>query len=414
MFWKKNNTSENDIEKVEKELKQVTELPYLKELINLKGENEMTKALLAYSIAHTELIYLESNFKNEQAVALASELNTVSQETLASSEEISASSTRISEVMEQLTIRKNVSEFAHFQKLEDEFQESISSVVQNSAHLRQEITHIDSITSDIATIATQTNLLSLNASIEAARAGESGRGFDVVAKEVRKLSEQTKDSVVKVGEVAKNVESSSRDADRSLHSLQEKLSNYMESMSGVGEALKENVIEIEQTNLAALQELNSALAKQTETSSSIVDISNQLYESSKIGGIPTETITNLYTIMVPFIKLYEEEDMMSILAARLNDHANFLRNITQNISTLTSVANHHECKFGIWCDTNKEKLEQARSFSKLYNEHRQFHMDANQLVRDKTIINVEKLLASSERVLEAFMNMSKEIKNIKL
>lgn len=414
MFWKKSTASHMENNKVETEEKAVMEIPYLKELISLKGENEMTKALLAYSIAHTELIYLEANFKNEQAVELASQLNNVSQETLASSEEISASSTRINEVMEQLTIRKNVTEFAHFQEIEDEFQESISSVVQNSTHLRQEISHIDSITSDIATIATQTNLLSLNASIEAARAGESGRGFDVVAKEVRKLSEQTKESVVKVGEVAKNVESSSRDADQSLHSLQEKLSNYMETMSGVGEALKENVIEIEQSNLAALQELNLALVKQTETSSSIVDISNQLYESSKFGGISTDTINNLYTIMEPFIKLCEEEDIKSILAARLNDHANFLRNITQNIESLTSVVNHHECKFGKWCDSNKEKLNQAYSFQKLYDEHKQFHLDANELVRENSIVNIEKLLASSERVLEAFMNMSKEIENIKL
>ncbi|QSX08231.1 hypothetical protein J0B03_10600 [Alkalibacter rhizosphaerae] len=64
------------------------------------------------------------------------------------------------------------------------------------------------ILSFIEDISSQTNLLGLNAAIEAARAGEYGRGFDVVAKEIRKLSSKSSDSVKEVAEVLKNIKSS--------------------------------------------------------------------------------------------------------------------------------------------------------------------------------------------------------------
>ena len=75
-------------------------------------------------------------------------------------------------------------------------------------HLEEHSKDIQSIVTTIRAIASQTNLLALNAAIEAARAGEYGRGFDVVAKEVRKLSGNVQDSIV---EVRKGIETITED-----------------------------------------------------------------------------------------------------------------------------------------------------------------------------------------------------------
>nr|WP_068986816.1 MULTISPECIES: methyl-accepting chemotaxis protein [Lysinibacillus] len=86
-------------------------------------------------------------------------------------------------------------------------QESVDNV-KNLAQLQKQAESIKGIVKTIQEIASQTNLLALNAAIEAARAGEYGRGFDVVAKEVRKLSVRVEQSI---SEVKSNVEGIERE-----------------------------------------------------------------------------------------------------------------------------------------------------------------------------------------------------------
>ncbi len=100
----------------------------------------------------------------------------------------------------------------------DSLRQLQNAIIENSKVSRRIIEQVEELSSKSATIAeittmikdiaNQTNLLALNASIESARAGEHGKGFAVVAEEIRKLSEQTKNSIIGIEEVIAEVSSS--------------------------------------------------------------------------------------------------------------------------------------------------------------------------------------------------------------
>ncbi|QNU66102.1 hypothetical protein EHE19_014615 [Ruminiclostridium herbifermentans] len=84
---------------------------------------------------------------------------------------------------------------------------SNSSKLSNAMDiLEKKSTEIGEITAIINSIAEKTNLLSLNASIEAARAGESGKGFSIIASEIRILAEQSKDSIININKIIEEVQ----------------------------------------------------------------------------------------------------------------------------------------------------------------------------------------------------------------
>ena len=135
----------------------------------------------------------------------------------------------------------------------------------------QDITRIMGVISDIAD---QTNLLALNAAIEAARAGEAGRGFAVVADEVRKLAEKTMASTHDVGNAIKAIQESTAKSTASVDNAVAQIEEATQFANESGRALEEIVATAEVT----ADQVNAIAAASEEQSAASEEINHSILE----------------------------------------------------------------------------------------------------------------------------------------
>jgi methyl-accepting chemotaxis protein len=148
-----------------------------------------------------------------------------------------------------------------------EIADDIQSVVVKMQELGTASDRIGAIVEVIDAIADQTNLLALNAAIEAARAGEHGRGFAVVADEVRKLAESSAQSTREIGKLVKDIQAKTTEVVRSTTASGEKAVSGLEmadlagrSIGDISSAVGEANRLIEQISMAAREQATGASA----------------------------------------------------------------------------------------------------------------------------------------------------------
>jgi methyl-accepting chemotaxis protein len=169
-------------------------------------------------------------------------------------------------------------------------EQSVSQSAQVIEELGNESDKIGAIVDAISQIAEQTNLLALNAAIEAARAGEHGRGFAVVADEVRKLAEQSSSSAGEIASLITSIQSKARNAVSVMHDGVTQVQNGVGAVNGAGTSFKD-IAEMVQQVVDETDEMERTVAGLASNAVTISEAINKISEMSRNVAAEAETVS---------------------------------------------------------------------------------------------------------------------------
>lgn len=215
--------------------------------------------------------------QNERVAHIAQSMHEMS----ASSQEVSAQSASQASVMQETTalVNTGTQQVKIANTMIHELAENINSSTQTTAKLNDHAQDISSVITVIEGIAQQTNLLALNAAIEAARAGEQGRGFAVVADEVRTLAQRTQQSASEVVGIIGQLQEHSSTTLTMMDTGLVKTQQNVVSMDKAGQTFAQIEKAIHE-NLDSASLIATAAEQQTQTLQSIEQFVNAIRSSN--------------------------------------------------------------------------------------------------------------------------------------
>ena len=375
---------------------------------NKQDTTDFLSALMYFTLAHNELISFQTMLKVTEVsegitniASAAEELSSITEEVMSSTEEINFYVQKLKE--DSLS---NIREIDQNIQLGKEVNNIFTNMIGNINDLNLHIHKVDNITQHVGDIANKTNLLSLNAAIEAAHAGDAGKGFAIVAKEVRNLAGQTKDAVTEVKDVSETINEKTLATKDNVIDVQKLFEEYIQNSNEIAKRIKTGTTNIEDT-AERINTITNAMEGQAVTTQELANNTSEFASGSDFGHIIKEETILVNDLLLSYIQktLSSETSIINELSNILITHADFLKNTIQNAGTGITVKKHTECSFGKWYEKNRNNFNHLPAFNELYEAHKNFHVLAETLTNNLSIEASEKLLKNSIEILSKFINL---------
>lgn len=309
---------------------------------------------------------------------LTGKLSEESRVVIDSSEEVSASHASMTNSINKMSvnsdklledINKSDNELCEIQDSSKRAMESSVNMKEDMKKLMDVLSNIKNVITSIYDISEQTNLLALNASIEAARAGEGGRGFSVVAEEIRKLADETKLLTSNMGGFVKAIGDASTKSDKSIDNTVEELKKINDSIDNMVNSGKRN----RKTIHSMSEEISVIAANSEEISSAFEEVNETIRlcgnHVEKIKGsseVLTTSRSDLRNIINPLSNMEEKLHNAATLIGKVVQDPYYRVNNTLFIETVENAIVAHKS----WLLTLKSIIDNKKVVPLQVNDHK--------------------------------------------